>query len=120
MQKLLELLRRIRMLLHCRQFQSDLEEEICLHLDLREKEHVEAGLSGDAARHAAYRRFGNPAAIREESHMTWGWEWLESFFEDIAMAPVRCCVAPYSLLWPFSPSASASVQTQQSSAFSTR
>lgn len=83
MEKPLELLRRIRMLLHRSQFQSDLEEEMRLHLDLREQEQSEAGLSHDAARHAAYRRFGNPTAIREKSHRTWGWEWLEDFFEDI-------------------------------------
>jgi predicted permease len=83
MQKLLELFRRIRMLLHRGQFQSDLEEEMRLHLDLREQEQCEAGLTRHAAHRAAYRRFGNPTAIKEKSHMTWGWDWLEDFFEDI-------------------------------------
>ena len=83
MPKPLELLRRIRMLLHRGQFQSDLEEEMRLHLDLREQEQCEAGLSRQAAHQAAYRRFGNPTAIKEKSHMTWGWDWLEDFFEDI-------------------------------------
>jgi predicted permease len=83
MQRPLELLRRIRMLLHRNQFQSDLEEEMRLHLDLREEEQSEAGLSRHAAHQAAYRRFGNPTAIKEKSHMTWGWDWLEDFLEDI-------------------------------------
>jgi predicted permease len=83
MQKPLELLRRIRMLLHRNQFQSDLEEEMRLHLDLREQEQAEEGLSPQAAHQAAYRRFGNPTVIKEKSHMTWGWNWLEDFFEDI-------------------------------------
>jgi predicted permease len=83
MQRLLELFRRIRMLVHRDQFQSELEEEMRLHLDLREQEHCEAGLSRPAAHQAAYRRFGNPTAIKEKSHMTWGWDWLEDFFEDI-------------------------------------
>jgi MacB-like periplasmic core domain len=83
MPKPLELLRRIRMLLHRDRFQSDLEEEMRLHLDLREQEQCEAGLSRHAAHLAAYRRFGNPTAIKEKSHMTWGWDWLEDFFEDI-------------------------------------
>ena len=83
MQKPLELLRRIRMLFHRDRFQSDLEEEMRLHLDLREQEQCEAGLSRHAAHQAAYRRFGNPTAIKEKSHMTWGWNWLEDFFEDI-------------------------------------
>ena len=38
-----ELLRRIRMLFHRGQFQSDLDEEMRLHLELREQEQVEAG-----------------------------------------------------------------------------
>jgi predicted permease len=79
----LELLRRIRMLFHRNRFQSDLEEEMRLHLDLREQEQCEAGLSRHAAHQAAYRRFGNPTAIKEKSHTTWGWNWLEDFFEDI-------------------------------------
>ena len=54
MQRLLELFRRIRMLLHRGQFQSDLEEEMRLHLDLREQEQCEVGLSRHAAHHAAY------------------------------------------------------------------
>jgi predicted permease len=83
MQRLLELFRRIRMLVHRDQFQSELEEEMRLHLDLREQEHCEAGLSRPAAHQAAYRRFGNPTAIKEKSHMTWGWDWLEDFLEDI-------------------------------------
>ena len=83
MPKPLELLRRIHMLLHRDRFQSDLEEEMRLHLDLREQEQCEAGLSRQAAHQAAYRRFGNPTAIKEKSHTTWGWDWLEDFFEDI-------------------------------------
>jgi predicted permease len=83
MQNPLELFRRIRMLLHRDQFQADLDEEMRLHLDLREQEQCEAGLSRHAAHQAAYRKFGNPTAIKEKSHMTWGWDWLEDFFEDI-------------------------------------
>jgi predicted permease len=83
MPKPLELLRRIRMLFHRNRFQSDLEEEMRLHLDLREQEQREAGLSHQAAHQAAYLKFGNPTAIKEMSHTTWGWNWLEDFFEDI-------------------------------------
>jgi predicted permease len=54
-----------------------------LHLELRQQEQVEAGLPASEARRAAYRNFGNPTAIKEKSHMTWGWQWLESFLQDI-------------------------------------
>ena len=74
------------MLLHNRRFQADLEEEMRLHLELRTQQHVENGLSESAARHMAYRRFGNPIVIREKSYMTWGWGWLESLAKDLRFA----------------------------------
>ena len=72
------------MLLHRSKFRGELDEELRLHLDLRQQRNIDAGLSPEAARHAAYRRFGNTTRIKEKSHMTWGWEWLESFLQDTA------------------------------------
>jgi predicted permease len=77
-----ELLRRLWMLIRRRQFDADLEEEIRLHLELREQEQVRAGLALRDARYAALRRFGNETLLKEESYMVWGWEWLESFVQD--------------------------------------
>ena len=79
-----EWLRRLQMLFHRRQFRSDLEEEMRLHLELREEQQIEIGLSPKAAFSAAHRKFGNTTRIQEKSHMTWGWEWMESFAQDIA------------------------------------
>jgi predicted permease len=74
------------MLFHQRRFQVELEEEMRLHLELRAQEHAENGLGAEAARRMAYRRFGNPTVIREQSHMTWGWGWLESLVQDVRFA----------------------------------
>ncbi|HTS34288.1 MAG TPA: ABC transporter permease [Candidatus Solibacter sp.] len=79
-----ELGRRLWMLLRRRQFDADLEEEVRLHLELREQDQIRKGLSPKEAHHAASRRFGNAALLTEKSHMEWGWEWLESFFQDLA------------------------------------
>src|ERR1700683_5369093 len=79
-----ELLRRLWMLMRRQQFDADLEEEMRLHLELREQEQTRAGLTPADARDAALRRFGNTTLLKEESYMAWGWEWLESFFQDIA------------------------------------
>jgi len=79
-----EILRRLHMLLYRRRFQADLEEEIRLHIDLREQQQIDAGLSPTGARFAARRKFGNATHLKEISHKTWGWEWLESFGRDIA------------------------------------
>ncbi len=78
-----EVARRLRMLVHQRQFDADLEEEMQLHLELRQQEHVESGMTADSARAAARRRFGNVAALREKSHMAWGWEWFENLVQDV-------------------------------------
>ena len=78
-----ELARRLRMLMHRRQFDADLEEEMQLHLELRQQEHLESGMTSDSARAAARRRFGNVTALREKSHMAWGWEWFEHLAVDV-------------------------------------
>src|ERR1700722_1923571 len=79
-----ELGRRVWMLLHRQQFDADLEEEVRLHLELREQEKIQAGLSPGEAHQAALRQFGNATLLKEKSHMAWGWEWFESFVQDIA------------------------------------
>jgi predicted permease len=79
-----EILRRLHMLLHRRRFQAELGEEMQLHLDLREQQHILAGLPPDTARLLASRKFGNAALMKEKSYVTWGWEWLESFAQDAA------------------------------------
>jgi macrolide transport system ATP-binding/permease protein len=81
-----ELFRRMRMLFHRRQFQAELEEEIRLHLELREQERAENGVGATAAKRDAYLKFGNPTVIREKSYMTWGWGWLESLVQDTRYA----------------------------------
>src|SRR5271167_2948591 len=78
-----ELARRLRMLMHRRQFDADLEEEMRLHLELRQEEQLQSGMKADDARVAARRRFGNATYLKEESHIAWGWEWFENAVQDI-------------------------------------
>jgi predicted permease len=99
-----ELGRRLWMLMRRRQFDADLEEEMRLHLEMRQQEQIQAGLSPKEARHTAFRRFGNATLLKEKSQMAWGWEWLESFVQDVAYgsramlrSPVLTVVALLSL-----------------------
>ena len=78
-----ELARRLRMLFQRRRFQEEMEEEMRLHIELRQQERVDSSVPPQFAHSAALRRFGNPTRIKEESYMTWGWNWLESFVEDV-------------------------------------
>jgi predicted permease len=62
---------------------SDLERELQSDLALEEEEQRERGLSSAEARYAALRAFGNPTLIREQTHATWSWNWLESLASDV-------------------------------------
>jgi predicted permease len=77
-----ELKRRLQMLFHRGRFQSDLDEEMRLHVDLRREQQMAAGADAETARRAALKRFGNPTRLREESQRAWGWEWLETLLQD--------------------------------------
>ncbi len=77
-----QLLRRLQTLFRRSSFNADLEEEMQLHLDLREQQKVAAGAAPDAAHRETRRSFGNATVLRERSHAAWGWSWLESFLQD--------------------------------------
>ena len=78
-----ELARRLKMLIRRRQFDADLEEEMRLHLELRQQEHLQSGMTAGDAQSAARRRFGNATYLKEESHIAWGWEWFENLAQDV-------------------------------------
>ncbi len=80
---LTRLSRRISMALRRGRFDADLEEEMRLHRELRARLQVERGASPEEALYAAERRFGNQLVLREESRDMWGWNWLETFLQDI-------------------------------------
>src|SRR5436309_6010798 len=78
-----EFARRFRMLIHRREFDADLEEEIRLHIELRQQEEFQSGLTAYDAQAAARRRFGNTMYLKEESDVALGWEWLENVAQDV-------------------------------------
>jgi hypothetical protein len=87
--------RRLRMLIHRQQFDADLEEEMRLHLELRQEEQLQSGMTADEARAAARRGFGNTMYLKEESHIAWGWEWFENLGHSELFEQV-------SAIWPVS------------------
>ncbi len=62
---------------------ADLDRELQSDLELEEEEQRERGLSSKEARYAALRAFGNTTLIREQTHATWSWSWLESLAGDL-------------------------------------
>ncbi len=62
---------------------DDLEEEIRAHLEMEERENLEAGMSREEAYYAALRRFGNVPLTQERSREMWTWTSLETLWQDI-------------------------------------
>jgi predicted permease len=81
-----EFWRRLRTLFHSRRFQSELDEEMRFHREMKEKEFRDRGEDSEQARFAANRAFGNATALRERSGEAWGWLWLEDLRRDVIYA----------------------------------
>jgi predicted permease len=62
---------------------ADLERELRSDLELEEEEQRDGGISGEEARYAALRAFGNPTLIREQTRAVWSFNWLESLARDL-------------------------------------
>src|SRR5580658_8126537 len=65
---------------------ADLERELRSDLELEEEEQREGGVTGEEARYAALRAFGNPTLIREQTRAIWSWNWLESLARDLRIS----------------------------------
>ena len=76
-------LRRLAMLWRGGRFDRELQEEMRLHVELRRQQHLDRGLSAEAARTAAERQFGNATLLGERSGDAWGWRGLENFAQDL-------------------------------------
>jgi predicted permease len=82
----LTLLRRLRALFTRPQIDSDLEEEMRLHMELRAARLQQEGLSAQESQQAARRRFGSTLKLREDGVDAWGWRWLDQLLQDLRFA----------------------------------
>jgi predicted permease len=62
---------------------EELSEEIRAHIAMAAREREERGESGDDARAAARREFGNVGLVKETTREMWGWAWLERLWQDV-------------------------------------
>ena len=61
---------------------DDLAEEIRSHLEMEEQENLESGMAPEEAHYAALRRFGNVTLAQERSWEMWGWNSVETLWQD--------------------------------------
>ncbi len=80
------LFRRLIFLIRGSRFDREMEEEMRFHLEKRAASSRKQGASGEEARLAARRRFGNAALLRERSRDAWGWGWLDHLRQDARFA----------------------------------
>jgi len=77
---------RLKALIHRREFDRDLEDEIAFHLAMRERKQQKLGLSADDARYAARRRFGNATLLKENTREMWTFAFVETLWQDACYA----------------------------------
>jgi putative ABC transport system permease protein len=83
MNRISEAWRRLKFLLHGKQAEAELAEEMRLHMEMRAAERQQEGLSPRDAGDRARRDFGNELLLREAGKEVWGWGWLDSLLQDI-------------------------------------
>ena len=77
------LLRRLQSLCRPQRVHDEIAEELYFHIDQRTAENMRHGMSPEAARREAERRFGHLTQIREQGYEVRGGGWLESFLQDV-------------------------------------
>src|SRR5207302_10636444 len=58
-------------------------EEIRSQHDMEEHDSLGSGMPHDEAHYAALRRFGNVTMAQERSREMWGWDSVETFWQDL-------------------------------------
>ena len=90
----MSLLWKLKSLLRRGQLDVELEEEVAFHLEMRERQLRDQGLSPEKAQHEARKRFGNQTQAREDSRAYWGFRGLDELAGDIRYAVRSLCQNP--------------------------
>ena len=73
----------LRLLLHRREADQALDEEIQFHLDGKTEQYIEKGMTPEAARRAAYIELGGLEQVKEQVRAVRAGAWLETFVQDV-------------------------------------
>jgi predicted permease len=73
----------IRALLRRKQVESDLDSELRFHLESQIESNIRAGMSPDAARQSALRKFGGVELAKDECRDERGAQFLEQLWQDV-------------------------------------
>ena len=62
---------------------EELDQDIRDHIAIETQDNIERGMTPEEARHAALRKFGNIAKVKDETHEVWSVTWLERLLQDV-------------------------------------
>ncbi len=79
-------LRKLGWLIGRRRKEDELQEELQFHIDEEAEERRAQGFTTEDAHRAGRRDLGNMALVQEDTRASWGWTFLEQFFQDIRYA----------------------------------
>ena len=66
---------RLERIVHWREADQDLEEEIRSHIEFETQDNMERGMPPEEASRVARIRFGSAALAKEDSRAVWGFLW---------------------------------------------
>ncbi|WP_438482908.1 ADOP family duplicated permease [Oleiharenicola lentus] len=81
----MKILRKLRSLVRKEKIESEMTEEMRLHIELQTELNLKSGLAPDEARYAALRQFGNVVCVQENAREGRGWLWLENLARDLRL-----------------------------------
>lgn len=76
---------RVRSLIRRNRLDAELNEELRDHIERQIQQNVAMGMNPEEARLAALRAFGNPVALREQTHSSWSWSGAELLLNDLRL-----------------------------------
>jgi len=77
-----------------RQQETEMAEEMRVHLEMMEERHRAAGMSAEEARYAALREFGNVGSVQERARAARGGVWFDELRQDVRTALRQLAKSP--------------------------
>ncbi len=62
---------------------EELDADIREHIERETQDNIDRGMPPEEARHAAMRKFGNVARVKEETREVWRFTWLDELWQDL-------------------------------------
>jgi predicted permease len=66
-----------------RHLDAEMDEEMRLHIEMRTQQHIDAGMTREEARYAAFRRFGRMDSVKDACREERGFNWLADLLQDV-------------------------------------